>query len=274
MSYPVSTAAPPPGSQPSHRVLYLEWETEFLPWLTGKLDRVDRDGRAVALSGPWRPGQHMALIGKTREGKSTFAVGVLGTRKYVLALDPKGEDDTLEASGYQRVSGLPPKKAFPKDVQKDMDEGRPVRLIAGIATRTRQADERNRELMEQALEYVRQAGGFTAYVDEYQILADQRMYKLGPHVERMLISAARDKVSVVTAFQAPAWVPKASTRQAAIIVCWKTRDVDMVKNVARAAGRDWRVIAEILDELPKYHVLVIPDDLRAPMMITSAPKVN
>jgi hypothetical protein len=128
--------------------------------------------------------------------------------------------------------------------------------------------------MEDALEYARQSGGWTVYVDEYQILADQRMYRLGPNVERMLISAARDKTSVITAFQAPAWVPKASTRQATIIVVWRTRDKQMLKNVAETAGRDWKQLGEIIDELPKYHVLVIPDDLRAPMMITSAPKVN
>jgi hypothetical protein len=93
-------------------------------------------------------------------------------------------------------------------------------------------------------------------------------------VERMLISARRDKTSVVTAFQAPAWVPKAATRQSSIIVCWRTRDKDMVVNVARAAGRDWRMLGTVIDELPKWHVLVIPDELRAPMMITSAPKIN
>jgi hypothetical protein len=48
----------------------------------------------------------------------------------------------------------------------------------------------------------------------------------------------------------------------------------MVKNVARAAGRPWKMLGQVIDELPKYHVLVIPDELRAPMMITSAPKIN
>jgi hypothetical protein len=269
----VSEASPPP-SRASRNVVYLDWDREFIPWLTGKLQRVQRDGQAVPLSGPWKPGQHMALVGKTREGKSTFAVGILATRKYVLALDPKGQDETLEASGYERVTGLPPKKRLPKEVQKDLDEGRPVRLIVGGASRTRSQDAALRQLMEDALEYARQSGGWTVYVDEYQILADQRMYRLGPNVERMLISAARDKTSVITAFQAPAWVPKASTRQATIIVVWRTRDKQMLKNVAETAGRDWKQLGEIIDELPKYHVLVIPDDLRAPMMITSAPKVN
>ena len=100
------------------------------------------------------------------------------------------------------------------------------------------------------------------------------MYGLGPQVERMQISARSAGISIVTAFQAPAWVPKASTRQSNIIVAWRTRDEDMVKNIARAAGRSWKDIGQTMDELPKYLVLVIPDELRAPLMMTSAPKIN
>jgi hypothetical protein len=269
----VSVADPPPGPGHGINIVYLDWDREFIPWLTGKLRAVTRDGRRAALAGPWKPGMHAALIGKTGEGKSTLAVGIMRTRKYVLALDPKGEDETLEKAGYVRVLGLPPKKRLPKEVQKDLDEDRPVRLVVGGASRTRDQDAALRQLMEDALEYARQATGWTVYVDEYQLLADQRMYRLGPNVERMLISARRDKTSVVTAFQAPAWVPKAATRQSSLIVAWRTRDKDMMQVIARTSGRDWRQIGEAMDELPKYHVLVIPDELRAPMMITKAPKV-
>src|SRR5258708_36666052 len=55
----------------------------------------------------WEPGQHIALVGPTGEGKTTFAVGILKARKWVMALDPKGEDDTLTASGFIRVTRLP-----------------------------------------------------------------------------------------------------------------------------------------------------------------------
>jgi hypothetical protein len=37
-------------------------------------------------------------------------------------------------------------------------------------------------------------------------------------------------------------------------------------------GRDWHMVAAAVDELPPYHVLVIPKQVRAPMLITSAPK--
>ena len=55
------------------RVISAEWDL-FLDWFKDN----------------WHPGDHAALIGPTGEGKSTFAVGILGLRKWVLALDPKG----------------------------------------------------------------------------------------------------------------------------------------------------------------------------------------
>lgn len=267
------TRADTPERSPTE-VIYLPW-SEFAQWLAGKRRSARAwDGTPVPLPPPWRPGQHWALVGKTREGKTNFAVCIMAARKWVLAVDPKGGDETLARAGYTHISGVPPAVPFPRKVSQRLSEGTPVRLVAGRAsTRTRDDDEANRALMADVLEYVRQSGGWTLYVDEYQILADGRMYKLGPAVERMLISAARDKTSVITAFQAPAWVPKASTRQATLITVWRTRDQDMVKAVSQAAGRNWRTVGAVIDELPKYHALTISDDPRAPMLITKPPEI-
>lgn len=259
---------------PGRHIVWLNWDSEFLPWFRGQLRDVERDGERVELPAAPKPGQHWALTGKTREGKTTFAAGIMRERKYVLALDPKGEDDTLAATGFTRILGVPPHKKFPKEIQRDLDEEKPVRLIVGGGSRTAEQDAKLRKLLDEAIEYARQSGGWTLYVDEYQILGDQRMFRLGPNIERMLISAARDKTTVITAFQAPAWVPKASTRQSTFIVMWRTKDRDMLKAVARAAGRDWREIGQIVDSLEKYVCLIISDDVRAPMLMTTAPKIN
>lgn len=280
MTITTAAAVPDLGAN----VIYLDPD-DYLDWFGGKLTQApNASGELLDLAGPWVPGQHVALVGRTREGKTNFALWIMGLRSWVLALDPKGEDDTLTDGGYERVRVVPPFDARAKisfadrrqwrGIDDRIAKGLPVRIIAGLQTRTRKQDDANRGLMEAAIEYVRQVGHWTFYVDEYQILADTRMYGLGRNVERMLISAARDKVSVITAFQAPAWVPKASTRQATIIVCWRTRDRRMIQTVAEAAGRDWKEVAAILDELPKYYTLTLPDDLRAPMVITKPPKIS
>jgi hypothetical protein len=254
---------------------------EFLRWARGEL----RTFKGVKLGPPWQPGQHVALIGKTREGKTNLVVWLLAMlRTFVLALDPKGEDESLSNSGWTRVTSVPGGTYKPpyfseeartwRRLDKRRAEGKPVRIIVGRQSRTKADDIANRILMRDAIEYARQTGGWSLYIDEHQILSDRRMYGLGEDIARQAISAARDKMSVLASMQYMAWVEKAATRQATLIVLWRTRDEDLVKLAAKTAGRPWREVAAAVDELPKYWVLVIPDELRAPMMMVKPPKVT
>lgn len=273
----MSAEGPDPG-----RVVWLSWP-DYQRWLAGEIRETrDAHGAPVKLGPAWAPGQHMALIGPTGCAKTTHAVGALGGRSYVLALDPKGEDETLTASGYVRVAELPrqgwrsmvgeDQKTW-RDIQRGIDEGRPARVIVGGGARTDSEDLRLQALMREALVYSRHSGGWTLYVDEFELLSSQRMFKLGPLVERMLITARRDRTSVITCFQAPAWVSKHATRQARYAVVWP-QDGDMVKNIARGMGRDWHGVAEAVDMLPEFHTLTIPRGQRGgPMVITMAPKL-
>ena len=218
----------------------------------------------------WTPGKHAALVGPTGEGKSTLAVHILRQRKWVMALDAKGEDDTLESSGFIRITRFP----LPRRIRNDISEGKPARLIIGGSARTDTEERALRELMRQAIAMVRQQGGWTIYADEFQVLADLRMFGLGKPIEQLLITARKNRTSVVTSFQAPAWVPKASTRQASYVVLFPTRDVNMIKAVAEAMGRPWRDLLEAIQQLPKYFVLVIPSDVHAPIVLVHPPKVS
>ena len=84
----------------------------------------------------------------------------------------------------------------------------------------------------------------------------------------MLITARRDKASVLTSFQAAAWVSKHATRQARFAVIWPTGDRDMIKNVAQSMGRDWRQVAAAVDELRLFHVPVIRGASPGPFICT------
>jgi hypothetical protein len=121
---------------------------------------------------------------------------------------------------------------------------------------------------------VREQGGWTLYVDEFQILADLRMFGLGKQVEELLISARRNRTSVITAFQAPAWVPRASTRQAWGTLILPTRDINMIKATAEAMGRSWKDLETIVKQLPQYFGVFIPKSVHAPMIIIHPPKVD
>lgn len=266
------------------QVIYLDWETQYLPWLRGKVTHaVNAAGDQVKLGPAWGPGMHKALIGPTGEGKTTHAVGVLGQRKYVLALDPKGEDETLSASGFTRVRDLPRRglraglgrdQAEWRRIHKRIDEGQPARVLVGGGSRTDAEDLHLQVLMREAITYARHSGGWTLYVDEFELLSSQRMFRLGPQIERMLITARRAGTSVVTSYQAQAWVSGHATRQASHAVIWPTGSRPMIKNMAEAMGRDWRELGAAIDELPKYHTLTVPRGPRGgPMVITRAPKL-
>jgi hypothetical protein len=268
-------------TQPRQALIVALTPDEFLGWAKGELRRI----RGIKLPPPWQPGQHVALIGKTREGKTNFAVWLLSElRKFILALDPKGEDESLSKSGWTRVTTVPGGHRKPRpgskewrtwrDLDKARAEGRPVRVIVGMQSRTRADDVANRVLMRDAIEYARQSGGWSLYVDEHQILSDRRMYGLGEDIARQAISAARDKMSVLASMQYLAWVEKAATRQSTLVVLWRTRSRDLIKLAAEVTGRDWREIAAALDELPKYWLLLISDELRAPMLMVRPPKVT
>lgn len=254
---------------------------EYLDWARAKIH--DKDG--VRLPPPWQPGQHWAKVGKTREGKTNDAVWLTSElRRYVMALDPKGHDKTLSASGWPRVTTVPGGHARPKvgsdewrlwrKLERDRAEGRPVRVIVGMRTRTREQDQANRILMGDAIEYARQTGGWTMIVDEHQILSDRRMYGLGEDIARQAISAATDKMSVMCLMQFLAWVEKAGVRQATLVTTWRTRDRDLVKLIASTVGRPWQEIAAAVDELPKYWTLTISDELRSPMLLCKPPKIG
>lgn len=217
----------------------------------------------------WKPGQHVALIGPTGEGKSTFAVRVLAHRRWVMALDPKGGDSTLAASGFEKIFDWP----LDEKTLDELAEGLPKRLIASGSVRTNGQLVKLKTLMARATEGVREQGGWTFYADEFQVLADRRMYGLDKEVELLLVAARDDGISVVTSYQAMAWVPRAATRQATWVGLWPTRDEDMIKSVARTMGRNWRVVMAAVKELPEYHCIVIPKKIHAPMIITSAPEL-
>lgn len=221
----------------------------------------------------WQPGMHGAVVGPTGEGKTTFMKPILAQRKYVMALDAKGEDDTLEKYGFARVTSLPNGK-LPRQIAKDIEDGKPARLVIGGAADSDKADIDLANLMRQALNMARQQGGWTVYADELQVLGDRGMMNLGKLIERMLVTYRAKRGSVVTGFQAPSWVPQAAMRQISWGVVMPTRDEDMIEKLARSFGRNRKELVAMVHELPPFHDLVVTRNVRAPIILVNPPKLG
>lgn len=191
----------------------------------------------------WEPGQHIAIVAPTHQGKTTLLHGILTRcgRKFILALDAKGGDSNLAKLGWPRVPGLPTRKKWwqiwRRDIYDDMAEGKPYRRIVGNVARTKEDRARLNESLRATLDDVFEVGGFTVAIDEFQVLADKRMMDLGTEVETLLIAARDRGVSVITLFQAPRWVPRAAVDQCEWVMVGLTRDKDVVDRIAEILGR-------------------------------------
>lgn len=223
------------------------------------------DGFLEWFGGVWKPGEHLAVIAPTGAGKSTFTIGVLKQcRRYVLAFDPKGGDTTLRGSGWGRLPTWPP----PSKVYEDMERGIPQRFIVGPVTSVVDDLARQRAIFQRALDGAFNDGGWTVYVDELQLLADRRMMGLATQVERMLISARDKALSVVTAYQRPANVPRTASDQATWVAVSYTRDRDVVDRVAEMLGRPKPEIRGALNGLDPYAWVVVGRNPRMPLVVT------
>lgn len=215
--------------------------------------------------GVWKPGEHLACIAPTGAGKSTFVVGVLqACRNYVLAFDPKGGDSTLRGSGWPRLPTWPP----PPQVYKDIADGKVARYIVGPATSLVSDLPRQRGIFQSALDGSFNDGGWTVYVDELQLMADRRMMNLSTPVERLLITARDKGLSVVSAYQRPANVPRTASDQATWVAVSYTRDKDVVDRVAEMLGRPKPEIRGLIKALEPYSWGVVGRNPHLPLIIT------
>lgn len=235
-------------------VIGMPWD-EFLAWF-----------RTV-----WEPGDHLALIGPTKSGKSTFAVAILPLRKWVLALDPKGGDSTLArlgVHGFERLNSWPPSR----EQWRRIAEGKPLRLIVGPVVRTRADRPKLKKACQDALRGSFDVGGFTVYVDEAQVAADARMMGLAADMETNMI-AARDKgITMMTSYQAPRWVPRALADQSTWIAVWYTRDTDVVGRLAEITGRPKAELRGAVRSLEQNCLLLFSQNPREPIRATKPPK--
>lgn len=231
----------------------MDWETQFLPWFKKE----------------WKPGQHIATIAPTGAGKTTFTAGVVEhCRKYVLALDPKGNDSTLSTLGFERLAKWGGIREMQKRVADNDYNNQPSRYIIGGNNNSMKDFEELKETMRKVLADVWAMGGWTVLADELRLLTSPKMMNLGEPIDRLLVAARDRKVSLVSSYQSPAWVSTEASRQASFVAVSYTRDDDIIKRTAEIMGRNKNEVRGAFRGLDKYAFLVIGRDPRQPYIAT------
>lgn len=215
----------------------------------------------------WEPGEHMAVVAPTGEGKTTFIGSLLQkNRRYVLGLDQKGGDKTLLALGWDRIERWPPSK---RD-RRDMADGQPFRRVVGSLKRDPASRTLRRALHKQILEAAMVEGGWTIFAPDLAALTSRQMGNAWHEMVELLILARDAGTSIVTDFQRPAGVPREAAEMATYLAIGYTRDRDTVGRLAEMMGRSAAEIRGAVDGLARlpYGWLVVSRRPRDPIILT------
>jgi hypothetical protein len=220
------------------------------------------------MSTDWHPGEHWAFVVPTGGGKTTFAAGLMSTRRYCLALDVKGGDKTLKKLKWERLLKWPPTRQD----RQDMSDGKPFRRVVGSTDKSPDGKLRRYDLCKRIIKDVLQEGGYTILATDAKILTHPKFGGLWDDYEELLLLARDVDLSVLTDMQRVSGQPRESNDQATWLAVGYTRDVDAVNRLSEMMGRsraEIRGAVDALGDLP-FGFLVVNRDPHAPIIVTRA----
>jgi hypothetical protein len=214
----------------------------------------------------WKPGEHIILIGPTGRGKSTLAGQVISMRrKYCVALDLKGNDPTLMGwpGGWETTEVWP----FAEENERlqgyirERPDGTKVRVVPPIRLRLAPPVRTDTDIADAAITFdeclqdVFHNGRWCVYVDELLIAIDKDLYDLGDRIHRLMVFSRTRLASVVTATQAPRWIPKAVYQQSTHQFHWPIRDEQEFLRQAEITGLGRTNLRNVFRGMKKHEFL-------------------
>lgn len=169
-----------------------------------------------------KSGMHVALLGTTRGGKTTLAIGsesnpgLLSHWENCLVLDTTGDPGPLK------------------------DYGKPLTKFGGIRGHQRltvsDMTERSRERIHKAIGRAVRQGHTAIYADELRQLIDKKFFGLGPVFDHLWLFTAKRGISLVAGSQAPRWLSSAFYEQSKAHFIFGIRDRRAMKRLAEISG--------------------------------------
>lgn len=196
----------------------------------------------------WKQGEHLALIGPTGQGKTTMLIQLLHLHPYVVAFATKPKDRTMDAlidhDGYimlDRWRSLDPAK-FPR------------RVLWPDATELH-SKIHQRQVFHDAFSRIYKEGGWTVALDETWYM--DNILKLEEDIKIYLLQARSNDISLSSAFQRPAWVPRELYSSSTHLFFWRTNDETDLKSLGGIGAKSADLIREIVMNLESHQVLYV-----------------
>lgn len=199
----------------------------------------------------WRVGQHMALVGGTGSGKTTFAREVLDLRDWVVVLGTKIRDPDLYGA-FQKKGYVVKSEWSPFDTSNNRVIFAPPLPSPTKEGRQAQANAFRKVLIEL---FQLEQGNWTVYADEVRFLT----HDLGLTTEwdTLELQGRALGITLVTATQRPRGVPRNVFAQATWFGFWRMPNAEDRVAASELVGGQTYTAREAMAILPPHEMLLV-----------------
>lgn len=197
----------------------------------------------------WRPGEHMALIGPTGQGKTTLLMHLLQHPQHpfqaVFATKPRDKSmDQLLTHGYIKLERW-------RSIQATQW---PKRVLWPNAS-TMDSVRVQQQVFADAMRRIFLEGGWTVAIDELWYVVHE--LKLERFVKLYLLQARSLDISLLLATQRPAWIPVEVYDQSTHLFFFRDNDERNLSRISGISRGSSRLIQHMVANLEPHQVLYV-----------------
>lgn len=200
-----------------------------------------------AFSRWWRPGEHLALVGKTGSGKTVLTRSLLSIRDYVVVFGTKPRDaslyEPLERQGFEITDRFNPEET-----------DRPKLIFRPpLGDLSREGRAAQREAFRAALDGIYRVGSWCVVLDEVRYLSEQ--LRLVEELNLLWLQGRSLGISIVAGTQRPVSVPLNMFEMATHHFAFRMPGRDDRARASDYLGDLREVAFQTMAELPRHEFL-------------------
>jgi len=194
----------------------------------------------------WKQGEHVLIIGRTGQGKTTLLSHILPLRQYVCLFATKAYDPVLA----KQFPDFAIHREFPKKPRHDK-----MMLWPKSQGSLRDLVSEQAYVFEDALNRIFTDRGWAVAIDETHYMTQE--LGLGDQLALYQHQARSSGISVVSGVQRPAQIPVITYGSASHAFIGRQNEPADLKRLSNLGGVDSKKVAEIVQTLPKYEWLYL-----------------